>query len=341
MTRSAVTGTEGDPRVTAVHVAGAGGATEPSTPISSWSRAGGTRPCSSGAPSEAACATTRDRACFVPDGTGPAWLSTVGGAAGDVPTSVPFWFTPGHDLSRHFVDLQRDSTVADVIDALGHDLRSVEHVKRATYIGTAVDQGRTSGVLTAEIVNQLQNAGPGAQGPTNARPPYTPIPYSVLAGRDRGPLLDPARVTPIHPWHVAHGAVFENVGQWKRPWFFPAHAERGPARRRATRMPGRAQRGGRHGRVDPGQDRGRRPRRRPVPGPRVHEQGLVAARRLDPVLDDAGAGRHGVRRRRGHAPDRRPLSADHHHGRRRPRAGPSRGVAPVGVAGPSASTAPA
>ena len=223
-TRSAVTGTEGDPRVRAVHVAGPGGAARTieadlvlvsggwNPAVQLWRAIGG------------GLRYDEDRACFVPDENGPPWLSMVGAAAGDVPTSVPFWFTPANDLSRHFVDLQRDSTVADVIDALGHDLRSVEHIKRATYIGTAVDQGRTSGVLTAEIVNQLQNAGPGAQGPTNARPPYTPIPYSVLAGQDRGQLIDPARVTPIHPWHLARGAVFENVGQWKRPWYFPVDA---------------------------------------------------------------------------------------------------------------------
>ena len=33
------------------------------------------------------------------------------------------------------------------------------------------------------------------------------------------------RVTPIHPWHVAHGAVFENVGQWKRPRYYPQGGE--------------------------------------------------------------------------------------------------------------------
>ena len=113
-----------------------------------------------------------------------------------------------------------------MLEAVGHDLHSTEHVKRATYIGTAIDQGRTSGVLTAAIVNQAWGDGPGAQGPTNARPPYTPVPYAVLAGRDRGPvLLDPIRTTPIHDWHVEHGAVFENVGQWKRPWYFPAGGE--------------------------------------------------------------------------------------------------------------------
>ena len=99
-------------------------------------------------------------------------------------------------------------------------------MKRATYIGTTIDQGRTSGVLTAEVVNRLLGWAPGAQGPTNARPPYTPVPFSALAGIDGGPtLLDPIRVTPIHDWHEAHGAVYENVGQWKRPRYFPVDDE--------------------------------------------------------------------------------------------------------------------
>jgi sarcosine oxidase subunit alpha len=80
-------------------------------------------------------------ATYVPDGTGPDWLEVVGTAAGDgLPSSTPYWYTPADDLSTHFVDLQRDQTVQDVLDAVGGGLRSVEHVKRATYIGTAIDQ---------------------------------------------------------------------------------------------------------------------------------------------------------------------------------------------------------
>ena len=45
--------------------------------------------------------------------------------------------------------------------------------------------------------------------------------FAALAGRDRGVRFDAVRTTPIHAWHEAHGAVFEDVGQWKRPWFFP------------------------------------------------------------------------------------------------------------------------
>jgi sarcosine oxidase, subunit alpha len=166
-------------------------------------------------------------ATYVPDGTGPDWLQVVGTAAGDgLQPNAPYWYAPAEDLSTHFVDLQRDQTVQDVLDAVGGGLRSVEHVKRATFIGTAIDQGRTSGVLTAEIVNAALGWELGAQGPTNARPPYVPVPFSVLAGMNRGPaLLDPKRTTPVHDAHVERGAVFENVGQWLRPRYFAEQGE--------------------------------------------------------------------------------------------------------------------
>jgi sarcosine oxidase subunit alpha len=166
------------------------------------------------------------KACFVHDGSGPEWLTVIGRAAGDVPASFPLWVVDDGDDREKYVELQRDQTVADVAEAVAGGLTNAEHVKRATYIGTTIDQGRTSGVLTAEIVNRLLGWAPGAQGPTNARPPYTPVPFSALAGTDSGPiLLDPIRITPIHAWHDAHDAVYENVGQWKRPRFFPRGEE--------------------------------------------------------------------------------------------------------------------
>jgi sarcosine oxidase subunit alpha len=165
------------------------------------------------------------RACFRPS-DGPPWLRVVGSAGGEgLPASATYWLDTADDYSEHFVDLQRDQTVADIADALDAGLTSVEHVKRATYIGTAIDQGRTSGVLTAAIVNQLLGAGPDAQGPTSARPPAVPVSYAAVAGPDRGDLLDPIRRTRIHPWHEEHGAVFEDVGQWKRPRYFPRDGE--------------------------------------------------------------------------------------------------------------------
>jgi sarcosine oxidase subunit alpha len=165
-------------------------------------------------------------AAFVPDGDGPSWLSVVGSARGtSLPACEPLWFVEGADEAEAFVDLQRDQTVADVRAAVEAGLRSVEHVKRATYIGTAVDQGRTSSAVAAGIVDALLGAGVGAQEPTSARPPASPVSFATLAGPSGGDLLDPVRVTPMHASHVNRGAVFEDVGQWKRPRFFPRDGE--------------------------------------------------------------------------------------------------------------------
>ncbi|MGY1823004.1 2Fe-2S iron-sulfur cluster-binding protein [Geodermatophilus sp. SYSU D00079] len=146
-----------------------------------------------------------------------------------VPTApLVLWRVPdtsGTEGSTSFVDLQRDATVADITRAVGAGLRSIEHVKRYTTIGTAHDQGKTSGVLTSGIVAELLGVPVQDTGTTTFRPPYTPVAFAALAGRDRGRLFDPERVTALHDWHVAAGAVFEDVGQWKRPRYYPRPGE--------------------------------------------------------------------------------------------------------------------
>jgi len=124
-----------------------------------------------------------------------------------------------------FVDIQRDATVADVRRAVGAGMRSVEHIKRYTTIGTALDQGKTSGVLASGITSELLDVPVEGLGTTKYRPPYTPVAFAALAGRSRGNLFDPVRVTPIHDWHTARGAVFEDSGQWKRPAYYPLPGE--------------------------------------------------------------------------------------------------------------------
>jgi sarcosine oxidase, subunit alpha len=163
---------------------------------------------------------------FPVEATAPAGL----GSPSAGPTRQ-LWLVPGRtgspaEWTDHFVDLQRDQTVADVWRATDAGMRSVEHVKRYTSISTAHDQGKTAAVNAIGVIAAaLGDATIGEIGTTTARAPYTPVSFAVLAGRQRGDLFDPERTTPVHPWHVAQGASFEIVGQWLRPWYYPQPGE--------------------------------------------------------------------------------------------------------------------
>ncbi|HJP79263.1 MAG TPA: 2Fe-2S iron-sulfur cluster-binding protein [Pseudonocardiaceae bacterium] len=164
---------------------------------------------------------------FRPAGTLPG-VTVVGAANGTfdparTPTKV-LWRTEG-DPARQFVDLQRDATVADIARAVGAGMRSVEHIKRYTTIGTAHDQGKTSGVIASAITAELLGRPIEELGTTTFRPPYVPIAFAALAGRERGALFDPERTTALHDWQVRAGAVFEDVGQWKRARYYPKPGE--------------------------------------------------------------------------------------------------------------------
>ena len=166
-------------------------------------------------------------------------LRTAGMLAGDFggDDDPAVFFGPALDeeQSRYaYIDLQRDATLHELRRGVGAGLQSIEHIKRYTTIGTAHDQGKTSGMLTIGALCQPSlklrlaestTISPGEIGTLSFRPPYVPVPFAALAGRERGPLSDPIRITPIHPWHIEAGAVFEDVGQWKRPWYFPKPGE--------------------------------------------------------------------------------------------------------------------
>jgi sarcosine oxidase subunit alpha len=140
---------------------------------------------------------------------------------------APLWALPprGASQSKHFVDFQNDVTVADIGLAAREGYRSVEHLKRYTTTGMGTDQGKTANVNALAILARQLGVELSAVGTTTFRPPYTPVTFGALAGRDIGELADPVRMTPIHGWHVERGAMFEDVGQWKRPWYYPQARE--------------------------------------------------------------------------------------------------------------------
>lgn len=129
------------------------------------------------------------------------------------------------DVKKAFVDWQHDVTTRDLLLATREGFRSIEHVKRYTTTGMATDQGKTSNLNALAVVSREINAPIPKVGLTTFRMPYTPITFGSFAGLQRGDLFDPARKTPTHPWAQSRGAVFEDVGLWKRARYFPRPGE--------------------------------------------------------------------------------------------------------------------
>jgi sarcosine oxidase subunit alpha len=139
------------------------------------------------------------------------------------------WLVPGakplEQRPKCFVDLQNDTSAADLHLAVREGFESIEHVKRYTALGFGTDQGKLGNINGMGIVAGAVGASPGAIGTTTFRPPYSPVTFGAVAGRHVGAMLDPVRKTAMHEWHAANGAAFENVGQWHRPWYYPRGGE--------------------------------------------------------------------------------------------------------------------
>jgi sarcosine oxidase subunit alpha len=139
---------------------------------------------------------------------------------------APFWEAPAHvRRAKKFVDLQSDVTAADLALAAREGYVAVEHAKRYTTTGMSTDQGKTGNVVAYGILARVTGRTIPEVGTTTFRPPYTPVTIGALAGRETGGALDPWRLTPVTEWHVAAGAVFEPVGLWRRPLYYPRAGE--------------------------------------------------------------------------------------------------------------------
>jgi sarcosine oxidase subunit alpha len=126
---------------------------------------------------------------------------------------------------KAFVDFQNDVCAKDIRLAVREGMHSIEHIKRFTTNGMATDQGKLSNIHGLAIAAEVLNREIPKIGLTTFRAPYTPVTFGALISHSRGDLFDPARKTPLHAWEEAHGAVFEDVGNWKRAWYYPRAGE--------------------------------------------------------------------------------------------------------------------
>ena len=140
-----------------------------------------------------------------------------------------FWIAEtGEPVSRRakaFVDYQNDVAASDIELAIREGFESIEHIKRYTALGFGTDQGKLGNINGMALAARAMGKPIDQVGTTTFRPNYLPISFGTFAGLERGDLFDPVRKTSPHLQHVAAGALFEDVGQWKRPWYFPKPGE--------------------------------------------------------------------------------------------------------------------
>ena len=164
-------------------------------------------------------------------GFGDGVVQTALPATDDVTEEPPkiVWLVPSRKDPVHehkqFIDLQEDVSAGDVVLAANEGYDSVPLLNRYTTLGFGTDQGKLGNVIGMGVLADHLGKGITEVGSVTFRQPYAPVTFGAIAGGEVGKMLDPVRKTAIHPWHVAHGALFENVGQWKRPWYYPNTGE--------------------------------------------------------------------------------------------------------------------
>jgi len=126
---------------------------------------------------------------------------------------------------KTFLDYQNDVKVSDVRLAAQEGFVSVEHAKRYTTLGMATDQGKLSNINGLATLAGALDAEIPSVGTTTFRPPYHPISMGAIAGDARGDTFQPIRRTPLHDWHESNGAIWEPVGQWRRPYAYVQSGE--------------------------------------------------------------------------------------------------------------------
>lgn len=145
--------------------------------------------------------------------------------SGDAP-SHPYPVVP-HEDAKNFVDFDEDLQLKDFVNAAKEGFDNIELMKRFTTVGMGPSQGKHSNMNAIRILARIRGVPVDKIGTTTARPFFHPTPIGHLGGRS----FHPHRVTSIHGWHAAEGAVFTEGGIWVRPAYY---AKSGIAAREAV-----------------------------------------------------------------------------------------------------------
>ena len=146
----------------------------------------------------------------------PQSVSLVGAAAGEGFTNEAWLLPPSAQSEDAIACLCMDvsgRTVAETIDSgMGH----IELIKRFTKLGKSACQGRMCQTAAVHLCSQISGQTIAQVGTTVSRPPAPPVTLGVLAGMRHHPV----RRTPMHTQHDQLGAVWMDMGDWKRPRYY-------------------------------------------------------------------------------------------------------------------------
>jgi sarcosine oxidase subunit alpha len=157
-----------------------------------------------------------ERGAFVPVDL-PPHITAVGEVTGDglsAGTTLPpleiDW------SKRSFVCYCSDVTTQDLHDGVAEGFDQIETLKRYTTVTMGPCQGKMCqlpaiGICARETGRTMQQTGT-----TTARPPNPSVTLGALAGARH----HPTRRTPMHYEHDALGAVWLDMGEWKRPRYY-------------------------------------------------------------------------------------------------------------------------
>jgi sarcosine oxidase, subunit alpha len=155
---------------------------------------------------------------LVPDlgflaGTSPQSVSLVGTAAGPGLAYIP---PPSAQCTDAIACLCMDVSGHDVAETIASGMGHIELIKRFTKLGKSACQGRMCQTAAVSLCSKITGQTVAQVGTTVARPPAPPVSLGVLAGMRHHPV----RRTPMHYQHDRLGAVWMDMGDWKRPRYY-------------------------------------------------------------------------------------------------------------------------
>ncbi len=157
-----------------------------------------------------------DKGAFVPVDL-PSPVAAVGDVTGaSLVTASPQPPEQVFSSKRTLVCLCSDVSTRDLQDAISEGFDHIETLKRYTTVTMGPCQGRMCQLSAIGICALETHRSMGETGTTTTRPPNPSVTLGALAGARHHPI----RRTPMHYEHDALGAVWMDMGEWKRPRFY-------------------------------------------------------------------------------------------------------------------------